>query len=330
MAVQTVTLDMQSTMVQAREASPFVSLEHLNLNVPSWTQELEKFWFDALGFVRDPRAETVFQGIQRTGGTASGLVWANIGLQQIHMPLGEPENPSQRGRGELGLGYADLNELTKRLECHSIPCEEVEKQGPFPAGIRFESPTGVRLRAQQVTQPLLGPTEAIAAPSSVGLPGGPSLGIGLVYAEFVCGVGVAAAICRFYEQVLVVPAVAADGVCVVPLQDQSLIFREVSGEVEPYDGHHVAVYVGNISKGDTVESFKAMYCRSKEAGLVWNNPRFPMFTYDTLEDAVRFNEFRVKDLVDPLTGKVVYELEHEIRSLAHPGFSCKALLPEKK
>merc|ERR1712039_502318 len=91
-----------------------------------------------------------------------------------------------------------------------------------------------------------------------------------------------------------------------------------------------AVFVGSLANGDTSESFASMYKRAKAASLVYNNPRFPHLTYDTLDDALRHGEFRVLDIVDPQSGKVVYQLEHEIRSLEHPTFNGRELAVKAK
>ena len=45
-----------------------------------------------------------------------------------------------------------------------------------------------------------------------------------------------------------------------------------------------------------------------------------------LRTALSHDEFRVLHIVDPASGRCVYELEHEIRSLAHPAFSGRAWL----
>ena len=44
------------------------------------------------------------------------LVWANFGLQQLHMPINEPINPAQRIRGWIELDYENLSSLLSRLE----------------------------------------------------------------------------------------------------------------------------------------------------------------------------------------------------------------------
>jgi len=122
--------------------------------------------------------------------------------------------------------------------------------------------------------------------------------------------------------------VSTPGTCFVPVGDQALLFQESLEPLPEYNGHHVAVYVGDISGGDVSQSFSEMYLKVHEAGLVYNNPRFPQLRYDSLEDAQRHAEFRILDIVDPDTGKRVHQLEHEIRSLNHFTFHGKDLMAE--
>ena len=63
--------------------------------------------------------------------------------------------------------------------------------------------------------------------------------------------------------------------------------------------------------------------RAKERQLVWNNPRFPNTTYDTEDMAISHTEFRILKLVDPQSGELICELEHEIRAASHPSFCAK-------
>ena len=44
--------------------------------------------------------------------------------------------------------------------------------------------------------------------------------------------------------------------------------------------------------------------------------------YGTLADAMKHDEFRVKDIAGN-DNRIVYELEHEIRTLNHPGFVAR-------
>ena len=64
------------------------------------------------------------------------------------------------------------------------------------------------------------------------------------------------------------------------------------------------------------------YGALKDRGLVFENRRFLQFTYGTLADALKHDEFRVKDIAGN-DGVIVYELEHEVRTLRHPGFVAK-------
>ena len=48
--------------------------------------------------------------------------------------------------------------------------------------------------------------------------------------------------------VFATPATAVDGVaCVAMGRNQTLRFVETDGEVAPYDGHHIAIYVADFS-----------------------------------------------------------------------------------
>ena len=69
-------------------------------------------------------------------------------------------------------------------------------------------------------------------------------------------------------------------------------------------------------------AFVRGYGALKARGLVFENRRFLQFTYGTLADALKHDEFRVKDIAGN-DNQIVYELEHEIRTLNHPGFVAK-------
>jgi len=92
---------------------------------------------------------------------------------------------------------------------------------------------------------------------------------------------------------------------------QSLLFRETSLPIPPYDGHHIALYVPD---------FSAAFNSCVDAGVVWVNPRY-MDKAMTLNGAKRWKQFRFKDILDLETGRVVFELEHEVRSVEHGGWT---------
>jgi hypothetical protein len=122
---------------------------------------------------------------------------------------------------------------------------------------------------------------------------------GVPYVEFAVPGGTAAGIARFYKEI--VGAVSelksvrkSDAAVVQTGTDQSLIFREDPEESRPYDGHHLAIYIAD---------FSGPHGRLNERGLV---------TQESSE-----HQYRFKDIVDVDSGAVLYELEHEVRSLAH-------------
>lgn len=309
------------------EFEPLVSLEHVNINAGStWTRELEQFWYDVVGAAKDPRGEIVLSQIHAAGGSMTNLHWANLGLQQFHLPLGEPEDTEQVVRGQVSLAFTaeQLHDLRARLTNAGTP-HTVDAEG----SVSFNCPVGNRFRAVlwHGAATWFGPAAKLDPSRERGLPGGQSKGLGIQSVRFNVPPGSGPGICRFYKKVFAAVVEQhkddshPDGerdLCLVRIgHHQSVTFaeqREGDGPLAPYDGHHIAVYINE---------FERVYEKSAEAGLVWNNPRFPHLTYDTLSDALRHNEFRIKDILDPDTGAQLYTLEHEVRSLLHPGFSCR-------
>lgn len=350
--------------------NPFVSLEHININIGADWVLSRKFYIDGLGFALDPRAPSVFSRTTAAGGGGLGLQWVNIGLQQLHLP---EDFPPQAIDGTIGLTYQSLSDVDERLTAAGIPFEMC-KEGKLsyiltrcPTGNKFE------IRSPNV-QSYLGPSEFIT-PRSLGteeetsleqsdklctksqrgtdvyLPGEISLGLGIEFVNFEVPFGSAYAIARFYEHffraiVLVAYKCSDDQLAAAnseakfhhsspadtsesttacrivvgyhqyiqftekPRSDTNTPFLKTDpegasrGPNVSSEGHHVALYASD---------FVGMYERARARGLNWDNPRFPQFSYGTLEDALKHNEFRVKDIIDPLTGVKVFELEHEIR-----------------
>jgi hypothetical protein len=99
---------------------------------------------------------------------------------------------------------------------------------------------------------------------------------------------------------------------------QSLIFREVSNldpdistKLKPYDGYHIALYVGS-----NAADFEQAFQNCQDAGIVWVNPRFSDQAM-TLTGARTWKQFRFKHVLDLETGQVLFQLEHEVRSVEH-------------
>ncbi len=206
-------------------------------------------------------------------------MWANIGQQQFHLPTG----PAQVLRGDVGLVIPDFDELPARL---------ATVKGPL-AGTRFAysiedkhvrvvSPWGNVLRCH---------------------PPGPAFGdmtLGMPYIEFTVEQGAADGIARFYREGLGAPSVVARHGGAVAARvtvgpQQELVFRETADPIPPYDGHHVQIYIAN---------FSGPHRWLAERGLV--------------TEESNWYQYRFENIVDPDTGRVLFTVEHEVRSLRSP------------
>ncbi len=121
------------------------------------------------------------------------------------------------------------------------------------------------------------------------------------YVEFEVPPSTADGIARFYREVLGTRRRAVDEDergrmrgCSVGI-DQDLLFRETDAPPPPYDGHHVQVYIAD---------FSGPHERLKESGLI-------------TEESDQ-HQYRFKDIVDLDSGKLLFTIEHEIRSMRHP------------
>ena len=126
--------------------------------------------------------------------------------------------------------------------------------------------------------------------------------LGMPYVEFEVAPGAAAGIGRFYRQVFGASSSLrrSSGTAAAVVETgnrQALVFRETAGARRPYDGHHVAVYVAD---------FSGPFSDLTKRGLIM--------------EGLRNHQFRFKELVDPRGGAPVHTLEHEVRSLRHPGY----------
>jgi hypothetical protein len=153
---------------------------------------------------------------------------------------------------------------------------------------------------------------------------------GVDYVEFLVPKGTAERIALFYESVLDVTTTCVEveagmKIAIIAFGNvdqngkaaQSLLFRETTEAIPPYDGHHVAMYVG-----ETAADFEQAYKNTELAGVVWCNQRFSDKA-DTLQGAKEWKEFRFKDIVDMKTGETIFELEHEMRSVEHEAWPGK-------
>ena len=236
--------------------------------------------------VPDLRIATIFwimgMGFTRDPYLMVGVdnMWANIGMQQFHLPT----RPAQVLRGVAGIVVPDLEALRMRLE-------EVK---PRLAGTQFKwenedkhvavtCPWGNKLRCH--------------AP-------GPEFGdmtLGMPYVEFTVPAGSAKGIARFYDEIMGAPSAVVEcrGAPAAKVriggERLSFIFRETPDPIPAYDGHHVAIYISD---------FHTPHKKLMDLGLL------------SMENGPY--EWRFKEIVDLDTKKVLFEIEHEVRSMTNP------------
>ena len=248
-----------------------LSLEHINVTITD--QSLSTlFYVVGMGFTRDPYMTVGLDNM-----------WINIGAQQCHLPT-RPE--AQVLRGHVGIVVPSLSSLRQRLDAVASRLDGT-RFSYREAGDYLETtcPWGNRYRCFE-------PSERFG-PMTLGMP----------YVELTVHPGTADGIARFYDQVLGSHTKVADdpegkAAHIQTGQHQELIFRETSGEIPPYDGHHLAIYVANFSRPHAFLQ------------------RHGLLTEDDREDQIRFQR-----IVDPDTLEDLFEIEHEVRSLFHPGYN---------
>ena len=248
-----------------------VEFGHVNVRVPDQRQAII-FYVMGLGLTRDPYLVT---GVDNA--------WINVGTCQFHLPVG----PAQVLRGTVGLVMPDLDGLAGRLEQISARL----------AGTRFAFERGVN--QVDVSCPW-GNHMRVHAPDAARFGG---MLLGMPYVELDVAEGSAARIARFYTDILAAPAsVASDAggaFARVPIGlGESLVFRETSRVLAPYDGHHVQIAVAD---------FSGVHRRLLERALV--------------TEESNQSQYRFQDITDLDTGSVLATLEHEVRSMRHPMFA---------
>ena len=206
-------------------------------------------------------------------------MWVNVGRSQFHMPTGKP----QVLRGVVGIVVPDRAALLQRLAAVKKPLAgtsfDVHEHDDYVEAI---SPWGNRIRCHA--------PDACFGRITLGIP----------YVQFDVAPGTLEGIVKFYRRMLDAPArIAKDAegrharVGVGPQQD--LIFRESERKTPPYDGHHIAIYVTD---------FSGPHRRLLEKGLI--------------SEESDQHQYRFENITDTESGKVLFTIEHEVRSLRHP------------
>ena len=215
--------------------------------------------------------------------TGVGNMWMNVGRSQFHLPTGA----AQVLRGHTGLVMPNRGALLRRLNAVKEPLAGtrfcVSEQAEF---VEVTCPWGNRIRL-------------FSSGARFG-----RMQLGMPYVEFEADEGTADGIARFYREVMQTPASVGQDpegrfARVSVGAGQDLYFRETAKPATAlapaFDGHHIAVYLAD---------FSGPYRRLSELGLI-------------TEESDQ-HQYRFQDIVALDTGKVLFTVEHEVRSMRHP------------
>jgi hypothetical protein len=212
---------------------------------------------------------------------ADNNMWINVGRSQFHLPTGDP----QVLRGHTGIVMEGRAALLGRLA--SVRKKLDGTRFAFAEHndyVEATCPWGNTVRCYE-------PDEARFGRVALGIP----------YVQFDVPIGAAKGIAEFYRKMIGTPAevVNGDGTAarVTVGKDQHLVFRETDKSLPAFDEHHIQIYVAD---------FSGPHRRLKERNLV------------NRED--NQYQYRFRDIVDPDSGKHLFTIEHEVRSLTHPMF----------
>lgn len=241
--------------------------------------------------IADQRLATLFYvmglGLTRDPYQSFGVgnMWINAGRCQFHLPTGT----AQVLCGHISIVLPTRVGLLRRLMAVAEPLSGTRFGfAEMPDHVAVTCPWGNRFRCYEPSR-------------SFGLARLAIPGVTLEVAP-----GSAAGIGRFYREIFEAPVTVSETAAGITAHvrigaDQWLTFSErPDGDkaVAAYDGHHVAVYLHNFSRP---------HRRLLDHGLV---------TRETNE-----HEYRFVDIVDLETGAVLAKIEHEVRSMRHPGYA---------
>lgn len=212
--------------------------------------------------------------------TSIDNMWVNVGRSQFHLPT---VGKAQRLRGKIGLVIPDREALLQRLDrVKGLLGDTRFTFTEHDDHVETTCPWGNLILCHDPSSRFDG------------------MALGMAYVEFDVPRGAADGIAGFYRDVFATGArvEVAGGASVAHVSvgiGQELVFRESDASSEAYDGHHIQVYVAN---------FSGPHGRLVERGL--------------LTEESNQHQYRFQHIADPATGKALFEIEHEIRSLRHP------------
>ena len=216
--------------------------------------------------------------------------YIDFGTFNMWINLGEqqfhlPKAGAQRLRGHIGVVVPNLEDLRKRLNFIGKPMADTEFGWE-------EKDDHIALTCPWGNHIRAYPAGTFA-----------NMDLGMPYVSLDVPEGTAAGISRFYEQVMGCPTRLDNTEVRIRVgYNQDLVFTESSAPIADYDGHHIAVYVADFSGPHTWLAERQLITEESDQ-----------------------HQYRFQAIVDPDNGQTLTELEHEVRSLAHP-MSRRALV----
>jgi catechol-2,3-dioxygenase len=208
--------------------------------------------------------------------------YIDFGTFNMWVNLGEqqfhlPKAKAQRFRGHVGVIVPNLDDLKKRLAFIAKPMADTEFGWE-------EKDDHIALRCPW------GNEIRAYAPGIF-----PKMDLGMPYVDMQVPPDTAPGIARFYQQVLGCNATSDEGVTRVAMgYNQELIFTETDEPIADYDGHHIAVYLADFSQPHRFLEERQLISQETDQ-----------------------YQYRFQAIIDPDSGAVLTELEHEVRSLSH-------------
>jgi catechol 2,3-dioxygenase-like lactoylglutathione lyase family enzyme len=193
-----------------------------------------------------------------------------------------PTGPAQRLRGTVGLVIQGREHLLHRLAQARRWLDGTEYAFEDRGDhVAVTCPWGNRIRVHEPDAERFG-----------------RIVLGMPYVEFDVPPGTVPGIVRFYNEIVGAPAAIENGQAkVLVAAGQFLTFRETDAPQPAYDGHHIQL---------AFVDFGGVHAKLSERGLI------------SQEDSQ--HQYRFIKIVDPKDGKLLFEVEHEIRSTTHPLF----------
>ena len=252
-----------------QDVGNILMMEHVNVTIPD-QQTAQTFYIAGLGLTRDPY---MMVGPEN--------MWVNVGQQQFHLPTRDTSQVVRGTRGHCHAGYRSVEKTSRRHSTYLS--QHLVYGGAAENGhVAITCPWGNNIR--------------VHAP-------GPEFGdmtLGIPYVEFQVPLGTASGIGQFYKEVMHAPYTlsqdmngAVTTVRVVGVT--APIFRETPGDIPEYDGHHIAVYVGNFS-----------------------GPHAWLKRHKLITEESNDHQYRFLDIVHPETNRKLFAIEHEVRTLRSP------------